>query len=64
LRMYWISSCGQPTRGGPPARVLGIELTTPRRKKKKVFFSKCYTGPQLGWLIFRNGLGNRKWGYD
>jgi hypothetical protein len=35
LRIYWISSRGQPTRGGPPAWGLGRGLTTPHRKKKK-----------------------------
>jgi hypothetical protein len=33
-RIYWISSRGQSTRGGPPACGLGEVLTTPRRKKK------------------------------
>jgi hypothetical protein len=30
--MYSISSRGEPTRGGPTAWVLGVELTTPHRK--------------------------------
>jgi hypothetical protein len=33
LRIYWISSRGQPTRGGLPAWELGVGLTTPHRKK-------------------------------
>jgi hypothetical protein len=30
--MYWISSRGQPTGGGPPAWGLGAGLTNPHRK--------------------------------
>jgi hypothetical protein len=37
-------SCGQPTRGGPPALGLGVGLTTPYRKKK--FVTKCQKGPR------------------
>jgi hypothetical protein len=33
LGMYWISSRGQPTGGGPPGRGLGVGLTAPHRKK-------------------------------
>jgi hypothetical protein len=33
LRIYLISSSGQPTRDGPPAWGLGVGLTTPHRKK-------------------------------
>jgi hypothetical protein len=33
LRINWISSRGQPTRGGPQAWGLGEVLTTPIRKK-------------------------------
>jgi hypothetical protein len=33
LRIYWISSRGQPTRVGPPAWGLGVGLITPHRKK-------------------------------
>jgi hypothetical protein len=32
LRICWISSSGQPTRGGPPAWRWGEVLTTPHRK--------------------------------
>jgi hypothetical protein len=32
LRIYWISSRGQPIWGGPPAWGLGEVLTTPHRK--------------------------------
>ena len=32
--MSWISSRGQPTRGGPPAWGLGEVLTTPRCKTR------------------------------
>jgi hypothetical protein len=33
LRIYWISSRGQPTRGDPTAWGLGVRLTTTHRKK-------------------------------
>jgi hypothetical protein len=33
LRIHWISSRGQPTRGGPQAWGLGEVLTTPPREK-------------------------------
>jgi hypothetical protein len=33
LRIYWISSYGQPAWGGPPSWGLGVGLTTPHRKK-------------------------------
>jgi hypothetical protein len=33
LRMYWIRSREQPTRGGPPAWGFGVGPTTPHRKK-------------------------------
>jgi hypothetical protein len=33
----WNSSRGQPTRGGPPAWLLGVVLTTPHRKKKTCY---------------------------
>jgi hypothetical protein len=33
LRIYWISSRGQPTRGGSPAWVLGVGLTTTVKNK-------------------------------
>jgi len=33
MRMYCMSSRGQPTRGGPPAWGLGVGLTTPHRIK-------------------------------
>jgi hypothetical protein len=45
LRIYWISSRGQPTRGGPPAWGLGGGVTTPHRKKKK-HVTKCHRGPR------------------
>jgi hypothetical protein len=39
----------QPTRGGPPAWVLGEGLTTPYRKIKKKLIMKCHTGPRNWW---------------
>jgi hypothetical protein len=33
LKIYWISSRRQPTRGGPPAWRLGVGQTNPHRKK-------------------------------
>jgi hypothetical protein len=43
--IYWISSRGQPTRGGPPAWELGVELTTPHSKKNK-FVTKILKKPR------------------
>jgi hypothetical protein len=34
VRIYCISSHGQPTQGGPPAWGLGVGLTNPHRKNK------------------------------
>jgi len=31
LRMYWVSSSGEPTRGGPPTWALGEGFTAPYR---------------------------------
>jgi hypothetical protein len=33
LRVYLISSRGQPARGGPPGWALPVGLTTPQRRK-------------------------------
>jgi hypothetical protein len=49
LRIYWISSRGQPTRGGLPAWGLGEELTTPHRKNET-----CYE-------IFEQKASYRHW---
>jgi hypothetical protein len=32
MRIYGINSLGQPTRGGPTGRGLGVGVTTPHRK--------------------------------
>ena len=41
--MYCICSRGQPTRGRPPAWVLGEVLTTPHRKRD---VTKLFTSPR------------------
>jgi hypothetical protein len=49
LRIYWISSRGQPTRGGPQA--WGLGLTTPHRKNYLV--TKIHKKPRKlrgGWI--------------
>jgi hypothetical protein len=43
MRIYRIISRGQPTRGGPPDWLLGVGLTTPRRKQ---FVTKCFKAPR------------------
>jgi hypothetical protein len=51
LRIYWISSSGQPTRGGPPAWFLGEVLTNPHCKRVSCYEMctrasdlDCYSG--------------------
>jgi hypothetical protein len=48
---------GQPTRRGPPVRMLGVELITPHHKK--YFVMKCYTGPWT-WIFWINDVSNGK----
>ena len=45
MRIYLISSCGQPTRVGPPAWGLGEMLTTPHRKNLSCYeiFTRQYS---------------------
>jgi hypothetical protein len=51
LRIHWISSRGQLTRGGPPAWGLGEVLTTPHHKKlpsyKSLVSLQKYTSSRL-----------------
>jgi hypothetical protein len=51
--MYCIGSRGQPTKGGPPARVLGVGITTRHRKNKLV--PKMFKKPRT-WT---DSLGKR-----
>jgi hypothetical protein len=55
LRIYWISSRGQPTRGGPPAWGLCVGLATPHRKNKLV--TKTFTKPRT----WRGPMWTRWW---
>ena len=60
LRIYWISSCEQPTRGGLPAWGLGEVLTTPHLKKKIAILRKVHNFLGLGlilWCDLSNGEG-------
>jgi len=36
LRIHWICSCKQPTKGGPPVLGLGEGLTIPHLKKESL----------------------------
>jgi len=49
LLIYWISSCGQPIRDGPPTWGLVEGLTTHFKKKQLV--TKYYTGPWNWWAL-------------
>jgi hypothetical protein len=59
LRMYWISSCSQPTGGGPPAWGLGRGQQPPHQKKLYMLWIiyKCLGSGQIFWhdLILREG---------
>jgi hypothetical protein len=44
LRIYWIRSRGQQTRGGPPPWGFAVELTTPHLRNKLV--TKYHKGPR------------------
>jgi len=50
LRIYWISSCGQPTRDSPPAWRLGVGLTT-SRLKKVICYEVFQSAWDLDWLF-------------
>jgi hypothetical protein len=58
LRMYWIYSRGQPSRGGPPAWGLSVGLTTPHRKKISLLRKRSQSlGPgYLGTTITNQNL--------
>jgi hypothetical protein len=57
LRIYWLRSRGQPTRGGSPARGLGVRLTNPRCKNKLVtkMLKKPYRMVWIGLIWLRIG---------
>jgi hypothetical protein len=65
LRIYWISSRGQSTKGGPPASMFDVRLKTPSVKSN--FVTKCYERlrawtdyldkrPKLDWSVSGYGL--------
>jgi hypothetical protein len=61
--IYWISSPGQPTKGGTPAQSLGVGLTAPRRKKISLLWQITRSlGP--GRILWINDLGERIWIWD
>ena len=49
LRIYWISSRGDPTRDGPPAWIFGEVLTTPLRKNVSCYISFARKASDLDW---------------
>jgi len=49
LRIYWISSRGRPTRGGPPACGLGEVLTTPHHENVPCY--EIFTKPRT-WTLY------------
>ena len=59
LRIYWISSNGQPTRGGPLAWVLAEMLTTPYLKKCRVTKRS-----QLTWAWIDPLVQSKQWKWD
>jgi hypothetical protein len=63
LRIYWIRSRGQPTRGGPPAWEMGVGLTTPHRRKISLLQKTTRSlGPgRIPWI---NDPRERKWIWD
>jgi hypothetical protein len=62
MRIYWISSRGHSTRGGPPAWVLGVGLTIPHRKNFLLLRNVLKRlGPEL---ILWHGLSNGKRTWD
>jgi hypothetical protein len=62
MRIYWISSRGQPTVGGPPAWGLGGGLTTlPRKSQYLLRITKHSLG--TGRITWHN-LSTGKWTWD
>jgi hypothetical protein len=49
LQIYGISSCGQPTRGGPPPWGLGVGLATHR--KKQVCYENVHEASDLDGFL-------------
>jgi hypothetical protein len=58
LVIYWISSHGQPQRGGPPAWGLGVGLAAPRLKKISLLRKTTRSlGPR--WIPWISDLSER-----
>ena len=53
LWIYWKSSRGQPTRGGPPALGLGEVLTTLHRKNISCYKMFTQKASDLDWYFVR-----------
>ena len=62
LRIYWISSHGHPTRGGPPAWGMDEVLTTPHCKNISCW--NIHTGSLRPGLILWYDLSNEKETWD
>jgi len=60
LRVYRISSRGQPTRGGPPAWAFEEGLRAPHRKKKAYYKIQV----EIFWAVMPRGVvvGYRRFG--
>jgi hypothetical protein len=50
LRIYWISSRGQPTKGFPPPWESGEVITTPQCKSLR-YYGKFHKVSDLDWLF-------------
>jgi len=61
LQIYWISSCEQLAKGGPPAWWLGKALTTPHIKSS--LLQNVTHGLRYGHILWNN-LDNGKWLWD
>jgi len=60
MRIYRISSCGQPTRGGPLAWGLGEVLTTPHRKNWPWYL--CLRPGLIFWYDLNSVKGTLRFG--
>jgi hypothetical protein len=64
LRIHWISSSGQPTRGSPSAWELGEVLIAPHSKKLNML-RNISKGLRLGLALWNNASGGKDtWEWD
>jgi len=59
LRIWWINSREQPTRGGPPAWGRGNELTTPNLENVNIL--RIVQNYLVSGLILSNDVNKGKW---